>query len=96
MKKSKAGPAADLYGLGAVMYELLTGRRVFEEDDLVPLLLSHLSEAPTPLRNHAPHVPVEVESIVMRLLGKEPGKRFKDCAELRKVLLNAYVNVQRN
>jgi serine/threonine protein kinase len=90
------GPPADLYALGAVMYETLTGRRVFEEDDLVPLLLSHLSEPPTPLRKHAPHVPADIEAIVMRLLQKKPSRRFPDANDLRKALLTAYVNVQRS
>jgi serine/threonine-protein kinase len=90
------GPPADLYGLGALMYEVLSGRRVFEEDELVPLLLSHLSEPPVPLRQHAPQVTAEIEGIVMRLLQKDPVRRFTDCGELRKVLLKAYVNIQSN
>jgi serine/threonine-protein kinase len=91
----EVGPAADFYSLGAVMYEMFTGQRVFDEEDLVPLLMCHLSEEPKPLRQRNPEVPASVEAIVLRLLRKKPEERFSDSADLRKALLAAFVDIER-
>jgi len=88
-------PASDLYALGGVMYELLTATTVFQEEDLVPLLLSHMTEAPQPPTQRNPDIKPEVEEIIMRLLSKSPDDRYANCADLKKALLKAFVNSQR-
>ena len=86
---------SDLYALGGVMYELFTGTPVFQEEDLVPLLLSHMTEAPQPPSERYPSIPKDAEQIILRLLSKAPADRYESCAELKKVLLQAFVNCQR-
>jgi tetratricopeptide (TPR) repeat protein len=66
----------DLYGVGAVLYHLLTGRRPFEADSVAGYLARHLSDRPTPPHVHAPGVPARLERICLRLLEKEPALRY--------------------
>ena len=89
------GPPADLYALGAVMYEVFTGNPVFEDEDLMPLLLNHLSEEPIAPRDIEPSIPREVEEVILRLLAKNPKERYADAAGLKSALLRAYVSSQR-
>ena len=89
------GPAADLYALGGVMYELFTGSPVFEEEELVPLLLNHMTEEPVPPSVRNPEVSAEVEHIILRLLQKNPEDRYRDASELKRELLSAYVQAER-
>jgi len=88
------GVGSDLYSLGAVMYELFTGRAVFTDDDLMPLLLNHLSERPEPPSQVNPAVPRVVEDIIMRLLEKDPKERYPDATTVKSALLRAYVQTQ--
>ncbi len=80
------GPSADLYSLGVVMYELLTGLPPFTGDTLVRLLLAHISEMPTPPRELVETLPLPVEKVVLRLLAKSPEHRYADCDECRAAL----------
>jgi eukaryotic-like serine/threonine-protein kinase len=89
------GPPADLYALGAVMYEVFTGNPVFEDEDLMPLLLNHLSEEPIPPRDIDPTIPREVEEVILRLLAKNPKERYPDALGVKSALLRAYVASQR-
>lgn len=91
----QVGPQADLYALGGVMYELFTGSPVFEEEELVPLLLNHMTEDPIPPSVRNPDIPPSVEHIIMRLLQKNPDDRYRDAAELKRELLAAYVQAER-
>ena len=88
-------PASDLYAIGGVMYELFTGTPVFQEEDLVPLLLSHMTEAPEAPRSRHPGVPPDIEAIILQLLSKAPEDRYPNCAELKKALLQSFVASQR-
>jgi serine/threonine-protein kinase len=75
---SAAEPRTDLYALGVILYELLTGKPPFEAQNLAQVALAHLSEAPAPLSTRRPGVgfPPGLEAVVMRLLAKSPDDRF--------------------
>ncbi len=72
----------DLFSLGAVMYELLTGRRAFDGNSLADIDRAVLESRPTPLHKVAPHVPPALALIVARLLAREPANRYASAADL--------------
>lgn len=69
-------PQSDLFSLGAVLYELLTGRKAFAGDTHAETLLRILDHTPEPVRAFAPGVPATLDHIVMRLLSKRCRERF--------------------
>ncbi|HEU0304484.1 MAG TPA: serine/threonine-protein kinase [Gaiellaceae bacterium] len=74
--------AADLYALGVVLYEALTGRLPHEGESLPELLLKRERDAPTPVRAHAPDAPTELEGAITQSLAREPEDRPRSAAEL--------------
>jgi hypothetical protein len=76
------GPAADVFAAGAVLYEMVTGRRPFVGDTQMGQLLSVLRETPPPLRTRRPEAPAELERIVTRCLEKDPAARYPSAVEL--------------
>jgi beta-lactam-binding protein with PASTA domain/predicted Ser/Thr protein kinase len=75
------GAASDLYAIGIMLYELLTGTVPFEGDSVVAIALRHLSEPPRPPSVLVPSISPGLEAIVMRALEKAPERRFADADE---------------
>ena len=75
-------PQSDLFSLGVVMYELLTGAKPFQGDTDISTLYKITNEDPEPLQNHKRDVPESLERIVVRALEKDLGKRYQSGLQL--------------
>jgi len=73
---------ADLYSLGVVLYELLCGKRPFDGDGPATVAVQHLRELPVPPRVHSLEVPHDLQLMTLRLLEKEPTRRYRTAEDL--------------
>jgi serine/threonine protein kinase/HEAT repeat protein len=86
------GPASDVYSLGAMMYELLTGRLPYT-GGVGEIMAKNVMEAPEPLRVHRPDLDPALEAICLKALAKEPAQRFSSMAEMA-AQLGQYLKVE--
>jgi WD40 repeat protein len=77
-----AGPAADIYALGAILYECLTGRPPFRAANTVETVLQVVGQEPVSVHQIQPHTPADVVTICHKCLQKEPHKRYASALEL--------------
>ncbi len=77
----------DIYAIGVILYEMITGSVPFDADNLMGILTKHLYEEPAPPRNARPDLPVELEQVVMRCMSKTTQQRYQSMQELLEDLL---------
>ncbi|MBR1559624.1 MAG: protein kinase [Clostridia bacterium] len=81
-KGEVADEKSDLYSVGVVMYEMLTGQVPFDGDTSVSVALKHVNEAPKSMRDHRAAISVALDEVVMRALCKDATKRYQSAAEM--------------
>ncbi len=77
---------ADIYSLGVILFQALTGQYPFDDESYPMLVLKICTEPPPPLRMYRPDLPEELELLIAKLLAKNPNERFADCASLKAAL----------
>src|SRR5262249_13191224 len=78
----RVGPASDVYGLGAVLYALLTGRPPFQSPSPHETMRQVLHDEPLPTRQVTPGVPLDLGTVCLRCLQKEPARRYQGAREV--------------
>ena len=83
VKGQRGDERTDIYSLGAILYEMLTGRVPFEGENAFMIMNARLIGDPPALRAHNPAIRPQVEEIVLRAMAREPIDRYQSAAELK-------------
>jgi serine/threonine protein kinase len=81
-------PASDVYSIGIVLFEMLTGRLPFVGTDQQELALAHIRETPPNASDFNPNVPVHLDRILQKVLSKEPASRYRTADQLGRILVS--------
>jgi eukaryotic-like serine/threonine-protein kinase len=79
-------PRSDVYSLGCVLYEMLTGRKPFTGDSALAIAYKHVREDPAPPSQVNPDIPPELEAVVMTAMAKDPAQRFPSGGAMQEAL----------
>ena len=82
IRGERADARADVYALGCMLYQAVTGRVPFDRDSEVAKMYAHLNDPPPAISQVAPHLPVALDAVVERALAKDPADRFPSAGDL--------------
>jgi serine/threonine protein kinase len=80
-------PASDVYSIGVMLYEMLSGRLPFDAPDQTTLAMMHMQDEPAPLHQLNPQISLQLEQIVDKVLAKEPSARYRSAEHLGRILV---------
>ncbi len=80
-------PASDVYSLGLLLYEMLTGRLPYQAHTPEEWAQAHAFQQPTPPRRYRPDLPPRLEQVLLKVLSKRPGERYRTADHLGRILL---------
>ena len=87
---------SDIYSIGILMYELLTGKLPFKGDNAVEIALKHLKEPIPSIRDEIPEIPQSVENIILKATAKNPKNRYADAREMNEDLKTCLDDSRKN
>lgn len=91
-KGETISPATDIYSLGCVLYEMLTGRMPFDAESPITVALKHIHDKPVEPINVNANIPVSLQNIVLQAMEKNPANRFANAEQMRDALLDIHSN----